>query len=333
MIEHLGQGGITIIPENMFVEERAVVLQRTVISAGPLVTGAEVVFVKDIAEDADRYVIGEIYAPTLMVDADGMDILLHWIRTYGISVPKEAGPVAPRALPDFASLSFDVFSIGAEGNRFMTFRRGHMEAAPAGEGGTVEYSGAVEEFEIDFDLAEPVEMRDAFEAMGYLKTRGYLEFNFSLRGSPAAVDIGRAAMSFVDAGTLFASGELVPLAANGGGGAPALDPGGLALKEAELWYADEGFTEKLIGHLAAVQGTSEAAVKLQAQALVMIQGAMMVAPEAVPQLLAATQAFLAKPESLAVTAGPAQPVPLAELFSEEAPEAVKRLGLGFAANQ
>lgn len=336
MIEHLGQSGIAISPEEMFVEGSAVVVQRAVIAAGPLVTGAEVIFINDIAEEADRYVIGEIYAPSLLVDADDMEIRFHWVRAKGIHVPKEADPAAAGALPGFDALSFDVFTIGADGNRFMTFVRGHIGAAPADAGGTVEYSGAIEEFEIDFDLAEPVEMRDAFEAMGHLKSRGYLEYDFSLRGSPASIDIRRAAMSFVDAGTLFANGKLVPLTAKDGdaaGAPPTLDAGGLALKEAEFWYADEGFAQKLIDHVAGIQGTTADAVRLQAQALVMIQGAMMLAPETIPQVLAATQAFLAKPESIAVSANPPEPLPLADLLSEDVPVLARRLGLSFEANQ
>ena len=208
----------------------------------------------------------------------------------------------------------------------------HFEMTEPTDGAAMEFTGAAEGFTLDLSLMEAEDQLAIVQALGYEQMEGYLEMAGSWNPQDGRTELSQFDMTVADAGTLGLSFDL-------GGYTPALiaslrdlqkqisaDPDGdnsaqglailgllqqLSFHGAEIAFADDSLTGKVLEFVAQNQGMKASDVANQAKAVVPFALAQLNNPELTAQASQAVAAFLDDPRSLRITANPAQPVPFA----------------------
>lgn len=335
LLDHLGQLGLRIDWEAVEVLDEEVRVSNVRIADGDHSWNAGAVYLRGFGEEADRYLIGTVRVPWLAARTEEYQAAVEMLGLSGLRVPRDPAPLPEGSLVDFDGMAFGSFSLSAAGRQLMLLEDAHL--AVTAEGDEARYSGAIESFRLELDGSAPL-VRDSAAAMGYRNVKGFLEYDWSLRGRPADVTVDHLMLSLVDAGTVSLSGELKAPPESGVASRGAhragvlLDIEGLELEQASLRFDDGGITGRLLDHIAALQGTDANVVRLQAQALAAMQAGSYLGLANVPQVLSALQAFLAEPASMQVTAAPESPVPLAGMAQEGSIALAERLSLKVVAN-
>lgn len=338
-LSHLGQLGVRMRWKSIEVVDGEVWIKDVWILDGEDEWLAETVHLREFYERTDHYLIGALHAPSVMVARDGQWAHFEGVQAYGVRVPTDDAPLPAGSLLDFDEVAFDGFEMATGGREIGRFGKGHLHAEIADDGSEVSYSGAIESLYAYGRNIENPTAREAMLAMGYENIKGYLEYEWTLQGSPASMTVDYLGLSLVDAGTVSMTGEFVPA---GAAKIPfagihragvLLDPqNGFAIRSATLRFDDDGIGGKLLDYAAAQQGMGMGAAVLQLQTLAALQIGMSLGIGYVPHFMGALNAFLASPESLELKAEPAEPVALNALSGMEAGAAAGRLSLTITAN-
>ena len=232
----------------------------------------------------------------------------------------------------------------------------HFEMTEPTDGAAMEFTGAAEGFTLDLSLMEDEDQLAVVQALGYEQVEGYLEMAGSWNPQDGRTALSQFDVTVADAGTFGMSFDL-------GGYTPALigslremqkqiaanpdadnSAQGLAIlgllqqlsfHGAEIAFADDSLTGKVLDFVARNQGMQPSDVANQAKAVVPFALAQLNNPELAMQAAQAVSAFLDDPQSLRVSAVPAQPVPFALIMAtamSTPTELTKSLNVSVSAN-
>lgn len=232
----------------------------------------------------------------------------------------------------------------------------HFEMTEPSDGEAMEFTGAAEGFTLDLSLMEDEDQRAVVQALGYEQIEGYLEMAGSWNPQDGRTALSQFDVTVAEAGTLGFSLDL-------GGYTPSLiaslrdlqkqiaanpdadnSAQGLAIlgllqqlsfHGAEIAFADDSLTGKVLDFVAQNQGMKPADVANQAKAVVPFALAQLNNPELTTQASQAVAAFLDDPRSLRISASPAQPVPFALIMAtamSTPAELTKSLAVSVSAN-
>ena len=242
------------------------------------------------------------------------------------------------------------------GVEVFTLRDLHFEMTEPSDGEAMEFTGAAEGFTLDLSLMEDEDQLAVVQALGYEQVEGYLEMAGSWNPQDGRTALSQFDVTVADAGTFGMSFDL-------GGYTPALigslremqkqiaanpdadnSAQGLAIlgllqqlsfHGAEIAFADDSLTGKVLDFVARNQGMQPSDVANQAKAVVPFALAQLNNPELAMQAAQAVSAFLDDPQSLRVSAVPAQPVPFALIMAtamSTPTELTKSLNVSVSAN-
>lgn len=195
------------------------------------------------------------------------------------------------------------------------------------------FNGIVEDFSLDLSVIDNKEQLATLQALGYEQVAGSMEMAGSWNFSEGRMDLSQIDLTVDDAGTFGFSLDL-------GGYTPALIASlremskqmasdgddsnnaaqGLAMlgllqqlsfHGAQIDFTDDSLTTRVLDYVAGKQGMRPADVANQAKAVVPFLLAQLNNPELMTQATQAISAFLDSPESLRISAKPANPVPFA----------------------
>lgn len=220
----------------------------------------------------------------------------------------------------------------------------------------VTFNGIVENFSLDLSVIDDKEQLATIQALGYEQINGAMEMAGSWNLSEGRMDLSQIDLTVDDAGTFGLSFDL-------GGYTPALiaslrdmskkmasddnadsSAQGLAMlgllqqlsfHGAEIAFIDDSLTARVLDYVAGKQGMKAADVANQAKAVAPFLLAQLNNPELMAQATQAVSAFLDNPESLRISARPANPVPFALIAATamSAPtELTKSLAVSISAN-
>lgn len=232
----------------------------------------------------------------------------------------------------------------------------HFEVTEPDNDQAMTFTGAAEAFTMDLSLMEDENQLAIVQALGYEQLEGFLEMEGSWNPADGRMALSQIDFTVNDAGTLGLSFDL-------GGYTPALisslrelqkqigdNPDGdnsaqglailgllqqLSFHGAEIAFADDTLTGKVLEFVAKQQGMRPADVANQAKAVLPFVLAQLNNPELTAQAVQAVSAFLDNPESLRIAASPASPVPFALIVAtamSTPAELTKSLAVSVSAN-
>lgn len=236
----------------------------------------------------------------------------------------------------YETFALDRMALTIAGTDVFTMGDMHFEVTePDGET-PMDFSGAAESFTVDLSLMEDENQLAVMEALGLKQMKGYMEVEGSWNPNDGRLAFSQYDMTVVEAGTLGFTFDL-------GGYTPSLiaslrelqkqmaenpdsdnSAQGLAIlgllqqmtfHSAEISFADDTLTNKVLDFVAKNQGMRAADIANQAKAVVPFALAQLNNPELTAQASQAVSTFLDDPQSLTVSARPAQPVPFALLMA------------------
>ena len=256
----------------------------------------------------------------------------------------------------YESFNVDRMALTLGGTEVFTMDDVHFEVTEP-EGDTpMSFYGASESFTLDLSLMEDENQLAVMEALGLKQMEGYFEIEGSWNPNDGRLALTQYDMTVVDAGTLGITldigGYTPSLVASlrdlqkqaaenpeGDGSAQGLAVLGLLQQmtflSSEIGFGDDGLTNKVLGYVAQNQGMKPADIANQAKMVVPFVLAQLNNPELTAQASQAVSAFLDDPQSLTISARPAQPVPFAPLFATAMTtpaELTKSLGVTVSAN-
>jgi hypothetical protein len=236
----------------------------------------------------------------------------------------------------YETFALDRMALTIAGTDVFTMGDMHFEVTEPDGDTPMDFSGAAESFTVDLSLMEDENQLAVMEALGLKQMKGYFEVEGSWNPNDGRLAFSQYDMTVVEAGTLGFTFDL-------GGYTPSLiaslrelqkqmaenpdsdnSAQGLAIlgllqqmtfHSAEISFADDTLTNKVLDYVAKNQGMQPADIANQAKAVVPFALAQLNNPELTAQASQAVSTFLDDPQSLTVSARPAQPVPFALLMA------------------
>lgn len=236
----------------------------------------------------------------------------------------------------YETFALDRMALTIAGTDVFTMGDMHFEVTEPDGDTPMDFSGAAESFTVDLSLMEDENQLAVMEALGLKQMKGYMEVEGSWNPNDGRLAFSQYDMTVVEAGTLGFTFDL-------GGYTPSLiaslrelqkqmaenpdsdnSAQGLAIlgllqqmtfHSAEISFADDTLTNKVLDFVAKNQGMRAADIANQAKAVVPFALAQLNNPELTAQASQAVSTFLDDPQSLTVSARPAQPVPFALLMA------------------
>lgn len=256
----------------------------------------------------------------------------------------------------YETFTLDRMALTLAGTEVFTMGDVHFDITEPDGDTPMDFSGAAESFTLDLSLMEDEDQLAVMEALGLKEMEGYFEIEGSWNPNDGRIEFSQYDMTVVEAGTIGFTVDL-------GGYTPSLiaslrelqkqmaenpdsdnSAQGLAIlgllqqmtfHSAEISFADDTLTNKVLDYVAQNQGMRPADIANQAKAVVPFVLAQLNNPELTAQASQAVSAFLDDPQSLTVAARPDQPVPFALLMATAMTtpaELTRSLGVTVSAN-
>lgn len=292
-----------------------------------------------------------------MDDGSGAAFSISGIELGGVILPNEGQQDAYGGFLFYETADMESMSVTVEGNEVFTMSNAHFESTAPDGGEPMEFSGAIESFTADLSKVEDANQKAVIQALGYEQLQGFIEVEGSWQPTDGRLIMSKYATTVVDAGTLDFNldiGGYTPafiaslrdlqkqMAANPDGDNSAQGLAMLGLMQqltfhsAHLGFEDDSLTNKVLEFVAQSQGVSVNDMKNQAKAVLPFALAQLNNPELTAAATQAVSAFLDDPQSLWISAEPANPVPFALIAAEamSAPQGlIKTLAVTVTANQ
>ncbi|TKT81406.1 hypothetical protein [Aquamicrobium sp. LC103] len=312
---------------------------------------------KGIGEIDQGYRIAEITLPQYKFGGDEGSLALDGISMTDVILPNEAeidrfGGFLFYKTADMAKAAFTI-----DGTDIFTMDDLRVEVTePVGDG-PMSFIGNARNFNVDLSIVDDPNSKAVIEALGYQTLTGDFQMAGSWRASDGRMELSQYDVTVNDAGTLGLSFDLggyttdfvkslrelqQQMAESPEGednSAQGLAMLGLLQQlnfhRAEITFADDSLTGKLLDYAAKQQGTTPSNVANQAKAVLPFVMAQLNNPDLTKMVASAVSTFLDDPKSLRVTAAPEEPVPFALIMAGamSAPqELTKTLGVNVTAN-
>lgn len=295
----------------------------------------------------ERYYVGDSTGSLSVEGVEMTNMLLpneDVIDSYGGSIFYETADI-------------DRISVYAGGTQVFEMTSLYAEISPSDDDGSpMEFEGAAEGFMIDLSIIEEPDQRAVLQALGYERLEGYMSMAGSWQPTDGRLELSEYEFTVVDAGTLgftFDLGGYTPdliaslremqkqMAANPDGDSSAQGLALLGLMQqmtfhsAEIAFADDSLTDKIVEFVAQQQGMSANDIRNQAKAILPFALAQLNNAEFTTMVTQAVSAYLDDPQSLRVRAEPASPTPFALIMAggmTNPVDLIKTLGVTVTAN-
>lgn len=290
-----------------------------------------------VSEVAEGYAI-EAVTLDRYYRAEGNDSLtVDGVAMTSVLLPNEASIDSYGGSVFYETADIATVNIVSKGKEIFSLTDVHAEISPSDDAGkAMEFSGAAEGFTVDLTVIEDPQQAAVIKALGYEKLDGYLEMDGSWNPADGKLMLNEYSMSVVNAGSLGLSFDL-------GGYTPELiasirqiqkqmteNPDGdssqqgmamlglmqqMIFHSAEISFADDSLTNKIIEFVAQQQGMSASDIRNQAKAVLPFALAQLNNPEFTTMVTQAVSAYLDDPQSLSVRAEPGSPTPFAMIMA------------------
>ena len=342
--EFTQEQGFLIEWENVEVSGNDAVLKNVIVSFQnandnlsdePLPIGD--VQLNDISEAEDGYLIEEIkFSRFDFADDKGTAVNISDLEMSGVLLANEDKRDIYGGYWFYDSAELESIDVTVEGTRLLSMTGiSSTNTSPAG-GKPMDFTGAIEEFNVDLSIAKDTEQYPVIEALGYEKISGYAEFAGSWNAPDGRLAITQNDISIVDAGTLGITMELggyttdfikslrdvqKQISDNPDGDSAAQGFAILGLMQqltlhgAEISFEDDSLTNRVLDYTAKSQGTNRDTLANQVKAIVPFMLAQLNNPELATAASQAVNTFIDNPKSLRIAAAPASPVPFALIMA------------------
>jgi hypothetical protein len=289
----------------------------------------------DVIDDGENLVIGEIAMDRLAFSEDDIAVVIDGVAIGGLKVPPQQALEAGEAIPLYDWAELGELSVSQDGATLFQLSKFSVAVEQPEADGKITFSGGAERFFGDLAKIEDAEAREVIDALGYQTLTGAMEMAGSWNPADGRTIIESYDLIFNDAGRLSLSLDIAGYTAEfqkalrdaqekmagDGKDDPAAGLAMLGLLQqltfhgAAISFEDKSLTGRIIDYVAAQQGTRPVDIVNQAKALVPFMLAQLNNPEFTAMVADATSRFLDNPQSLTITASPAQPVPFALLMA------------------
>lgn len=316
------------------------------------------IWLQNVSRDDKGYRIGKISLSDYYLNNpdEGFTFSMRDVAMGNVLLPDEALRDNYGGFLFYETADVGALSLTLGGVDVFTMDDLHFEVTEPGDGQAMTFTGAAEAFTLDLSLMEDENQLAIVQTLGYEQLEGFLEMEGSWNPADGRMALSQFDFTVNDAGTLGLSFEL-------GGYTPALvaslrelqkqiadNPEGdnsaqglailgllqqLSFHGAEIAFADDTLTGKVLQFVADKQGMRPADVANQAKAVLPFVLAQLNNPELTAQAAKAVSAFLDKPGNLRIAASPADPVPFALIIATAMStpvELTKSLALNVSAN-
>lgn len=291
-----------------------------------------------IAQTDEGYRIDSISMDDMSVnDEQNNRFELSGVSMEGVLLPDDAVRDNYGGFLFYEAAGISAMRVQVENTEVFSMTDAHVTISPLTTGEPMEFSGAIEEFTLDLSLAKGTEQYPVIEALGFETMTGFMAMEGSWNPQDGRLDMWQNDISVTNAGTLGIAldlGGYTPafitslreiqkqMAANPGGDTSAQGFAILGLMQqltfhsAEIAYADDSLTDKVLELVASQQSMSKTDIVAIAKGMVPFALAQLGNPDFTTATTQAVSSFLDKPQNLRVRAEPASPVPFALIMAE-----------------
>jgi hypothetical protein len=276
------------------------------------------------------YRIDEILLPSYFLSQDGSDVRIDNLSMTGVILPAEGETAAYGGFLFYETAQMARLAVNVSGSEVFTLDNLLVEATEPTDTDPLTFTGAADGFTIDFSTMENRQQVAVLEALGYAQMSGTFQMAGSWQPTDGRMTLSQYDLTVADAGTLgftFDIGGYTTqfmdalrqasenMSEDGDNAAQGMAMLGLmqqlTLHGLEISFGDDGLTNKVLGYMADQQGVRPADVANQAKALLPF-GLMQLNNQQLTQMVtSAVSSFLDDPQSLTISASPANPVPFA----------------------
>lgn len=292
------------------------------------------IWLQDVSRDDKGYRIGKISLSSYYLNDSDEDFTFSMrdLAMGNVLLPDEALRDNYGGFLFYETANVGALSLTLGGVDVFTLDDLHFEMTEPDGDKEMSFTGAAEAFTADLSLMEDEAQLAIVRSLGYEQLEGFLEMEGSWNPADGRMALSQFDFTVNDAGTFGLSFDL-------GGYTPALiaslrelqkqiadNPDGdnsaqglailgllqqLSFHGAEIAFADDSLTGKVLQFVADKQGMRPADVANQAKAVLPFVLAQLNNSELTTQAAQAVSAFLDNPGNLRITASPASPVPFA----------------------
>lgn len=289
-----------------------------------------------VSQAGNGYRIEGIAFETLSMMDSGSGLLVDDVSMAGVLLPNADAQDRYGGFLFYENMTIGTIDVRAEGKQVFSAKDIYADVTAPENGAAMDFTGAVESFTVDLSIIPDGDQRAVLEALGYLQLSGYMETAGTWQPSDGRMALSQYDITVSDAGTFgfaFDLGGYTPdfiaslrtiqkqMAANPGGDDAAQGLAVLGLLQqlsfngAEIYFADDSLTEKVIGFVAEMQGMRPADIANQAKAVLPFLLAELKNPDLTTKVTQAVSSFLDNPGTLRISAQPSQAVPFAMIMA------------------
>ncbi len=297
-----------------------------------------------IAETAEGWRIEQLSMPIFAHEEDGTEVTIEGFEVTGLTMPREGRQTS---LFPYDSAAVSSVTVAADGTEVFTLSDFWVEASEAG--GEATFSGAAESFTVDLSTVDDADTRAMLAQLGYEQLSGRFDMGGSWSKADGRMELAQYDITVTGAGTLGLSLDLGGFTEEMAAAMAAMDPNddaaGMAvlgmlqqlnLHGMDIAFADDGLTRKSIELIAAQQNMRPSDIVNQAKAILPFMMAQAGLSDLSGMVTDAVSTFLDNPQTLRVSAAPAQPIPFSMLMAgamASPQQLAQQIGLEVAANE
>lgn len=311
-----------------------------------------------VTDEDGAYAIQKVSTDPFSKTQDGATVELSPIVFTGVKLPAEGATDALANILFYEGAKVDNFVVKLGDKTAFSLTGLSAEIAPPAGGEPMTFSGEADRFSADLSLVEDPQAKAAIQALGYENLSGSLAVNGSWQPTDGRMAFEQYDITVDNAGTFGMSFDL-------GGYTPAFikslqelqkkmaaQPEGadnsaegmamlglmqqLTFHSASMRWDDDSLTNKVIDYVAKMQNMKPDDIRNQAKAIVPFMAAQLNNPDLSAKLTEAVVKYLDAPQSLEISAQPANPVPFAQIAAagmSNPIELTKTLGVTVTANE
>jgi hypothetical protein len=313
------------------------------------------VFVNGISEIDDGYRIAALSLPHYAFGDDEIALTIDGVLFEGIVLPDEGAGAEYGGFFFYERAAMAELHLSMEDTDVFTLDGLDISVTPAANGEPMRFSGVADSFTADLTVVDDEEAAETIRRLGYETLSGAFATEGSWQPEDGRLILDRYDLTVADGGTfgfafdidgytpdfIRSLAELQRSMAEGGdetaGGMAVLGLlQQLSLHGADIYFHDDSLTGRVLEVFAEDQNMRPQDVVNQTKAILPFLLAQMNAPELASMITDAVSDYLDDPQSLRISARPAQPLPFALLMAGAmaSPQAlVEQVGLEIVANE
>jgi len=307
-----------------------------------------------VTETPEGYRIGEMSMENYVHGEGDFSLAIDGAVLTGIVLPHEGAGEAYGGMFFYETAQMSELRASMGGNEVFVLNNFDVTVTPIVEGQPMVFSGVADSFEADLSAVEDTATAETIERLGYERITGRFDSAGSWEPQEGRLAFSRFDLTIDQGGTLgFAfdiggyTSEFVralnelqrSLAAADNEAAGGMAMMGLmqqlSLHEADIYFRDDTLTSRALELFAEDQGMRPQDVVNQAKAMLPFLLAQIGAPQLGTMISSAVSQYLDDPQSLRISARPAEPVPFSLLMAGAmaSPQALAdQIGLEIVAN-